>query len=219
MARQLLAEQTKIGGWKETRDSQGPNALATGQVLYAFKQAGVSVDSPEFQRGVHYLMTTQTKGFWASVNSQSGRPSNFAPTMWAVIGLAGSFHEPAAPEVTEEEGGLRVTVNSSVLFDFDRSDLKPEAEDALSDIKRFVLDQHPGSRIAIEGHTDDVGGEDYNLELSRRRAQAVAEWCTAHGIDPSLVDVNGYGLSRPKYPNTSAENRARNRRVEMVVTR
>lgn len=91
---QLRAEQTKDGGWQETSQSAGPNAFATGQVLYAFKQAGVSIDSPEFERGVQYLMATQRQGFWPSVNSQSGRPSSFAPTMWAVIGLAGSF-QPA----------------------------------------------------------------------------------------------------------------------------
>jgi hypothetical protein len=94
MVNRLRAEQTKEGGWREISGSTGPNAFATGQVLYAFKQAGVPIDLPEFERGVQYLMATQTQGFWPLVNSQSGQPSNFAPTMWAVIGLAGSF-QPA----------------------------------------------------------------------------------------------------------------------------
>jgi outer membrane protein OmpA-like peptidoglycan-associated protein len=219
LVQQLRREQTKSGGWQETKASPGPNALATGQVLYAFKQAGVSIDSPEFQRGVRYLMSTQKKGSWHSVNSQSGRPSDFAPTMWAVIGLAGSFREPVIPAVTEEGDAFRVSLDSAILFDFDRDNLKPEALDALADIKRFLLDAHPGSRITVEGHTDDVGTDEYNLELSTERAQAVADWCAAHGIDASLVEMRGYGKSNPRFPNDSDLNRARNRRVEIVVAK
>ncbi len=62
MVRQLRAEQTEEGGWKETAGSAGPNAFATGQVLYAFRQAGVSIDSPEFQRGVRYLLAESGAG-------------------------------------------------------------------------------------------------------------------------------------------------------------
>jgi von Willebrand factor type A domain len=94
---QLASEQQKDGGWKERAQQDGSNALATGQVLYAFKQAGVSVQSGAFRRGVAYLLKTQVDdgsvddGSWREVNSQSGRQSPFAHTMWAVIGLAGSY--------------------------------------------------------------------------------------------------------------------------------
>ena len=77
---------------------RGSNALSTGQVLYALKQAGVSVHAPFFTRGVAYLMDTQVhdtptpaNGSWKATNTDSNRPSDFAHTMWAVIGLAGSY--------------------------------------------------------------------------------------------------------------------------------
>lgn len=94
---ELASEQQKDGGWKERAEAEGSNALATGQVLYAFKQAGVSVESGAFKRGVAYLLRTQVDdgspndGSWREVNSQSGQQSPFAHTMWAAIGLAGSY--------------------------------------------------------------------------------------------------------------------------------
>ena len=95
---QLATEQQKDGGWKERSQADGSNALATGQVLYALKKAGASVQSPAFKRGVRYLLKTQidkgdvSDGSWAEVNTQVGQqPFPFAHTMWAVIGLAGSY--------------------------------------------------------------------------------------------------------------------------------
>jgi len=91
---QLKREQRDDGGWAETKDMKGSNGYATGQVLYAFKKAGISVNSPEFGKGVRFLLDHQkVTGDWPAENTQTGRPSEFAPTMWAVIGLAGSFGE------------------------------------------------------------------------------------------------------------------------------
>ena len=108
---QLAAAQQPDGGWKELPETKGSNALATGQVLYALKQGGASVYSTMFTRGVSYLLDTQTRnpqlqkdGSWPAVNTQSGRPSDFAHTMWAVIGLAGSYG-------VSKTGGLQVVTN------------------------------------------------------------------------------------------------------------
>jgi hypothetical protein len=89
---ELKNEQSGDGGWKESADMEGSNGYATGQVLYAFKEAGVSVNDRNFKKGVHYLLETQQlTGAWPAINTHTHRPSEFAPTMWAVIGLAGSF--------------------------------------------------------------------------------------------------------------------------------
>jgi len=94
---ELTSQQQPDGGWKESAAMSGSNAFATGQALYAFKQAGISVDSTMFRRGVDYLLNTQTNlpteanGSWKAINTQSRRKTDFAPTMWAVIGLAGSY--------------------------------------------------------------------------------------------------------------------------------
>ncbi len=105
--RELQALQTEEGGWKEVPRMQGPNAFATGQALYAMKVAGVSVNSPSFKRGVLYLLDTQmVTGLWPAVNSTNHRPSTFAPTMWAVIGLAGSFGALVPELITQVDGCL-----------------------------------------------------------------------------------------------------------------
>jgi von Willebrand factor type A domain/Squalene-hopene cyclase C-terminal domain len=98
LVEQLLNEQQTDGGWMEHGKQRGSNALSTGQVLYALKQAGVSVHAPFFTRGVAYLMETQVhdtptpaNGSWKATNTDSNRPTDFAHTMWAVIGLAGSY--------------------------------------------------------------------------------------------------------------------------------
>ncbi len=109
----LAAEQWKDGGWKERATMTGSNAYATGQVLYALKQAGASTHSGVFRRGVQYLIETQMRdgragviGPWKAINTQSMRPTNFDPTMWAAIGLAGTY----SPERT---GGLQVLFESA----------------------------------------------------------------------------------------------------------
>jgi outer membrane protein OmpA-like peptidoglycan-associated protein len=120
-------------------------------------------------------------------------------------------------QVTQEQSKIRVTLDSAILFDFNRSELKPDAQTALASIKTTLIDKHPRAKLVIEGHTDDVGTEEYNLTLSKQRAQSVAEWLRLNGIDASRLEISGYGKSRPKYSNTSEEDRARNRRVEIVI--
>ena len=126
---QLVGEQQKDGGWMEHAKQKGSNALSTGQVLYAFKVAGVSVHAPFFSRGVAYLMDTQihdttpANGSWKATNTDSNRPSDFAHTMWAVIGLAGSY-------------GATKTGSLSVMTRLGQADQPPPSERKLE----IVLD-------------------------------------------------------------------------------
>jgi len=95
----LLEVQEPGGGWKEASSAGGAGAFSTGQVLYALKLAGQSVASPEFGAGVRFLMNhQQVSGQWQAMHTRSARRSDYAPTMWAVIGLAGSYDE-ATPDV------------------------------------------------------------------------------------------------------------------------
>jgi hypothetical protein len=111
LAEDLSADQQTNGGWKERPELKGPNAYATGQALFALKQAGISIHSSIFRRGIAFLLDTQvhhtsttSDGSWPATNTQSQRTSDFAPTMWAVTGLAGSFG-------TRTTGGLQVVTN------------------------------------------------------------------------------------------------------------
>ena len=112
---------------------------------------------------------------------------------------------------------LRITLQNSVLFANNRSDLLLKAETTLEDMKSSIVDKHPGAKLRIEGYTDDSGSDSWDVTLSTRRAESVAAWFRSHGLETSRIEAKGYGKANPKYPNTSEENRARNRRVEIVV--
>lgn len=121
----LTREQQEDGGWKEIASLDGSNAFATGQVLYAYQQAGVSVLSPTFQRGVQYLLKTQVNdtsrdnGIWRAVKTQSQDLTELAPTMWAVIGLAAAYGDevPGALQVGEPQAGRAATRNLEIVLD------------------------------------------------------------------------------------------------------
>jgi outer membrane protein OmpA-like peptidoglycan-associated protein len=105
---------------------------------------------------------------------------------------------------------------ADILFDFGKATLKRDVEFNLVKIAT-ILEQFPEMQIAVEGHTDNVGSEEYNLDLSRRRAQAVADFMASQGLDMERVTVAGYGFSRPVEDNSTEAGRQKNRRVDLVI--
>lgn len=104
-----------------------------------------------------------------------------------------------------------------ILFDFDRDTLRPESRPALDQIARMLRDK-PDLNLAIVGHTDDRGTPDYNMDLSRRRAVAVAEALIRdYGIAGARLSPKGRGPAAPVAPNDTEQGRAKNRRVELVA--
>lgn len=104
-----------------------------------------------------------------------------------------------------------------VNFDFDRSNLRPDAV-AILDEAVSILQKYPELRVEVAGHTDSIGTDAYNQGLSERRARAVYDYLTGNGISASrLAGPNGYGENRPIDTNDTADGRARNRRTELNV--
>lgn len=127
--------------------------------------------------------------------------------------------EPEAATRTLEEQLLKdrkFTFNAGVLFDFGKADLRPEASPALDSLVAF-LKKHPAARLGISGHTDDVGSDEYNLDLSGRRAKAVYNYLLNAAIPPEQIEWKAFGESRPVADNTTEEGRQKNRRVECVL--
>jgi OmpA-OmpF porin, OOP family len=102
-----------------------------------------------------------------------------------------------------------------VLFDFNKATLKPESESVLLRA-RDALTSNPRLAIEVQGHTDNVGGDDYNVTLSDQRAASVMTWLVGHGIPAGRLTARGYGRKVPVASNDSAEGRAQNRRVELA---
>jgi len=111
--------------------------------------------------------------------------------------------------------GLIVNM-SDVLFDTGSATLKPGAREKLAKISGIVL-AHPGLTLQIEGHTDSVGSDDFNQQLSERRADSVRDFLASQGVGASSMTAKGFGKTQPVASNDNAEGRQRNRRVELVV--
>jgi len=119
-------------------------------------------------------------------------------------------------ETRDTARGLIVNM-SDVLFDTGQYTLRPGAREKLAKVTGVFL-SHPGLRLEIEGHTDSVGGDDYNQKLSENRAKAVRDYMVQQGISASTIVVKGFGKTKPVASNDNAAGRQRNRRVELVVS-
>jgi outer membrane protein OmpA-like peptidoglycan-associated protein len=104
-----------------------------------------------------------------------------------------------------------------VLFDFDKSELRPESITELERVLKFMNDV-PFATTKVDGHTDSIGTEAYNQALSDRRSKAVFDYLSSRGIDPARMKSQGFGETQPIAPNDTAEGRQLNRRVMLERT-
>jgi OOP family OmpA-OmpF porin len=124
---------------------------------------------------------------------------------------------PGTPEGTNVNA-VGCWVLGSVLFDFGKWDIKPQAYPELDEIVR-VLNRNPGLGVEVQGHTDNVGSASFNMNLSMKRAKAVMDYLLKMEIDQERLSSKGYGFSRPAASNDTAAGRAMNRRVEFKPIR
>lgn len=119
--------------------------------------------------------------------------------------------------VKKTESMTVLTFKEPILFGHNSDEIQPQS---LTQIKKTanVLKKYPNSRVRVAGHTDSLGHPDYNVDLSQRRAQAVAKQLINHGVAAENVSFIGYGAARPIETNKTKEGRAANRRVELEVT-
>jgi outer membrane protein OmpA-like peptidoglycan-associated protein len=107
----------------------------------------------------------------------------------------------------------KININN-IFFDFDKFELKPESYPELDRLAEF-LKSNSASKVHIDGHTDNVGEEKYNKELSHKRANSVVEYITQKSLSRKLFTIEGFGASKPIADNATEEGRAKNRRVEI----
>lgn len=119
-------------------------------------------------------------------------------------------------DASRTDRGIMVTFDSDLLFALNSSYLTDKAK---AEIDKLVnlLDDYPGARLIVDGHTDATGTEEYNQWLSEKRAESVKQYAVEKGLVESRITTNGYGQTKPVAPNNTAEGRQQNRRVEVTI--
>ena len=139
--------------------------------------------------------------------------------------LIGNYMDKQAAEIERDiEGakvervgeGIKITFSSGILFDVNRADLKDFSRAELAKLST-ILNKYDDTNILLAGHTDSTGSDEYNLRLSRWRAQSVSDYLSIQNVNPERFTVDGYGKSDPIVSNDTAVGRSQNRRVEVAI--
>lgn len=163
------------------------------------------------------------------IGNQSGNTAMGAILGAAIGGAAGayigSYMDKQAKEIERDiEGakiervgeGIKITFDSGLLFDINKSVLTTKSGEELGDLAK-ILNKYEDTNILLEGHTDATGSDDYNLKLSRERAESVAEQLKTYRVKKSRLTIKGYGESQPIGENDTEKGRTLNRRVEIAI--
>ncbi|MHA7836749.1 MAG: OmpA family protein [bacterium] len=170
--------------------------------------ARVAAETEAYQERIEELAQERDEARLEAATSRAERASRRAEELRSQL---------TELDTRQTDRGLIVTM-SDVLFALDEAELQPAARDALEQVAG-LLQEYPDRKVIVEGHTDSLGSEQYNRELSRRRAAAVARVLERNGVSSNRLEVRGLGESRPIAPNDSKAGRLENRRVEIVLQR
>jgi outer membrane protein OmpA-like peptidoglycan-associated protein len=173
--------------------------------------------------------TAAGAGLGAVIGKQAGNTA-LGAILGAVIGGAagayiGHYMDKQAEEIQKDiEGakvervgeGIKITFKSGLLFNTGEATLQDAAKADLAKLAS-TLNKYPDTKVLIEGHTDDVGSDEFNLDLSQKRAQAVAAQLSGSKVDQTRFTLTGYGEAQPVALNDTPEGRQANRRVELAI--
>lgn len=148
---------------------------------------------------------------WVQEQEESFQPEEIRACRDGFHRAMAEVNAPPVAEQLEDRGEARVY---GIHFDFDSAAIRPVSEPVLQEI-RAVLEASPLMKLRIEGHTDAVGTDAYNADLSERRAHSVVNWLVENGIAEERLEARGAGESEPVAGNDTAAGRAENRRVEL----
>ncbi len=205
-------EAMLVGTGVMTRNYQGPSTLSKLQFIADYREAlikaGWKVIYPDEKNAKDYgslvaRYTQNGRDVWAKLFYEYGA------NLWYSVADVGA--EDWAAKFDKD---CRLPLYG-VFFDFNKSTIKPQSEPVLNKAAA-LLKAKGGFSVEVQGHTDNVGGDDYNLKLSDARAASVKTWLTQHGIEVARMSSKGYGKTQPVADNNTDEGRAKNRRVELV---
>src|SRR5438270_11713018 len=159
-------------------------------------------------------------GYWTPAMANSECDPDLVPKPAAAAPSAPPPPPPpaAAPAAKPKPVAEKITFAADVLFDFDKATLKPEGKSKLDELAGKVKDINLEVVIAI-GHTDSIGADAYNQNLSVKRAESVKAYLVSKGVEPNRVYTEGKGEKQPVASNKTKDGRQKNRRVEIEVIR
>ena len=201
----------------DTEEVQHLAALATQRVEIARAAAEKKVAEAQIQQATEerdqVLLNARTR---AAQQSQLEAARATQQAQAATAQVQQLQQELASLQAKQTDRGLVLTLGD-VLFETGKADLRPGALRNLYPLVTF-LQKYPERRVLIEGHTDSVGSDAYNLDLSQRRADAVRDFLLRNGVNAAQLTTRGYGKASPVASNDTAEGRQRNRRVELIIS-
>ena len=204
-----------------TLGGQHFSGVAALQGEIGLTDAGAEERPLELLAGVRWISprgTAVTLGAGPGLTRGAGTPE-YRLLMMVSQGSPSRGARPPVPEdgIRVDRNTLKLAITEPVYFGTDDDLIEPRSFPILQDVAAFLRENPWIRRMRIEGHTDDEGGEQYNLNLSQLRAISIARFLVSKGADPDTLESKGYGLTRPVDTNETEEGRARNRRVEFVI--
>lgn len=221
---QIIYDSTKdpaATNWSNFLAPFADTSLKTNRsyyVFYAADQNGIRVTSAKLERPQGDVYVSLTAVEWPKDDGiyKAKRGAYVAVDIIEVRPMTQNMVVVSADEISKALSASGRVALYGIFFDHNRADIKPESRPALEEIAK-LLQQEPALKLHVVGHTDNVGGYEFNLGLSRRRAEAVAAALTKdYGITAPRLTPNGVAYLAPVAVNTTEEGRAKNRRVELV---
>ena len=208
-------------------DAKQPDVVAKASIVKAY--APPPGMTPE--QIANLYRAALLKAQWSIVAERKGEGGGDSLTahyglngrnIWAILQIGEKLYVLEVADATVGEAKLEADLGAQchlaltgVLFDFNKSKLKPES-DAILEQVAAVMTKEADLKLEVQGHTDGVGSQAFNLPLSKARAHSVVVWLTDHGVAAGRLDAQGFGKLKPVASNDTDEGRAQNRRVEIA---
>jgi outer membrane protein OmpA-like peptidoglycan-associated protein len=210
--RQQIAEAVKAG--VVVRDAQVKN----GQVALAATREQLKDERQDNKSATNELRATNNAQSQELAKSAAQLEAEKQARLTAEASLAGAMRDLATiAAVKEEARGVVITLSGSVLFASNKYALLETAMTKLNQVAEALKAQGSEKRMVVEGHTDSQGSDRINQPLSLNRATAVRDYLVSRGVDSDKISAVGMGSSKPITDNSTPENRANNRRVEIII--
>lgn len=190
-------------------------AITQNEEKYPISDYGIKSNAYGFQgfaKTWTYIIRQDNQNIWLQLNESDDNASlHVAMIKTKAVVITSQLIKAEEMKLSLEHNGL---VTLYINYDTNKSDIKPEAKPTLEEIYK-LLNENPNLKLSIEGHTDNSGDKKYNLELSEARAKSIVSYLTGKGISNDRLQSKGYGDTKPLQENTSEDNKALNRRVEL----